>query len=100
MEARKIDASQILRSLTNCADRRSGRLSITAARGNGRTTNLGEVSTSLTLRTRIEKLAHVPLSLCAEQQNLIYANGADEAEDVALLLSKRIGFTEPSPRLL
>jgi superfamily II RNA helicase len=86
--------------ITNCADRRSGRLSITAARGNGRTTNLGEVSTSLSLRTRIEKLAHVPLSLCAEQQNLIYANGADEAEDVALLLSKRIGFTEPSPRLL
>jgi len=55
---------------------------------------------ALPLRTRVEKLAHLPLALCSGQQNLIYANGADEAEDIALAIAKRVFVPQPSPRQL
>ena len=72
---------------------------ITAARENGRETRIGEVSTQLRLRTRVDQLAHIPIALCGGQANLIYANGPDEAEDIALSLSK-LEFDRPGPRLL
>jgi hypothetical protein len=50
------------------------------------------------MRTRVEKLAHLPLMLCRDQPNLIYANGADEAEDIALRLSKLLHKPNPSHR--
>src|SRR4030095_7169206 len=40
------------------------------------------------------------IALCKGQANLIYANGADEAEDVALRLSRQIEVKNPSSRLL
>ena len=67
-----------------------GRISITGARENGRGFTLGDVPTKLRLRSRVDKLAHIPVALCRGQQNLIYANGADEAEDIAIELAKEI----------
>jgi replicative superfamily II helicase len=83
---------------TNAPDR--GCISITIARENGRLTQLGEVTTELRLRSRVDKLAHVPLALCENQPNLIYANGADEAEEIAIKLAERVRDKKPSPRLL
>jgi replicative superfamily II helicase len=77
----------------------TGCISITATREHGGLTDLGEISTQLRLRSRIERLAHVPLALCEGQPNLIYANGADEAEEIALRLAKQIDVKEPTPRL-
>lgn len=76
-----------------------GSILITATRESGRTTTLGEISTELRLRSRIDRLAHVPLILCRNQPNLIYANGPDEAERVALELCGQSEMTEPHPRL-
>jgi replicative superfamily II helicase len=78
----------------------NGQISIAAARENGRETKIGEISTQLRLRTRIDHLAHLPIALCNGHANLIYANGADEAEDIALGLLKQLEFEGPSPRLL
>lgn len=86
--------------IANSSDPGRGNISIIAARENGRLSNLGDISTSLRLRSRVDKLAHVPFALCEGQQNLIYANGADEAEDIALQLSDQITLVEMTPRLL
>jgi hypothetical protein len=86
--------------ITNSSFQKKGKISIIAARENGRQAKLGEMSTQLTLRSRIDQLAHIPIALCKGQANLIYANGADEAEDVALRLSRQIEVKNPSSRLL
>jgi superfamily II DNA/RNA helicase len=78
----------------------AGTISLTSIRETGHATTLGEVPMQLSLRTRAEKLAHIPLSLCHGQPNLIYANGPDEAEDVALVLSKQLKIPNPSNRQL
>lgn len=74
-------------------------ISITAARDTGRVSDLGDISTEFRMRTRVEKLAHIPLVLCKGQPNLIYANGADEAEDIAIQLLKKIDVSKPNSRL-
>lgn len=86
--------------ILHSSDSKVGKITITAARENGRSTALGESHTRLRLRTRIDKLAHIPLALCKNQSNIIYANGADEAEDIALHLSKQIDLGNPSQKLL
>lgn len=76
----------------------SGNLLLTAIRDTGRTTKIGEIPARLPLRTRTDKLAHLPLLLCEGQPNLVYANGADEAEDIALAITKQIIAPNPSRR--
>ncbi|UGV27731.1 DEAD/DEAH box helicase [Rhodopseudomonas boonkerdii] len=79
---------------------RSGKnqISLRLIRETGRSTTLGEREIKLPLRNRHEKLANISYSLCNGQANLIYANGADEAEDIALTLTKRTRAQEPTPR--
>jgi replicative superfamily II helicase len=79
---------------------RTDDVSVTAIRETGYSVELGQTEVGLPLRTRVEKLAHLPLSLCSGQQNLIYANGADEAEEVALAVAKRVFVAKPSARQL
>lgn len=78
----------------------SGAVSISSARRTGPPLPISEVPNQFKLRTRIEKLAHLPLLLCRDQPNLIYANGADEAEDIALLLVKQLKKHTPNSRCL
>ena len=68
-------------------------------RDTGRSFALGEVSANRRLRTNIEKLATIPTLLCPGQTNVIYANGANEAELIALRIAAETKNTEPPPRL-
>jgi replicative superfamily II helicase len=77
----------------------TGVVTITAARESGRLAKVGEKSIALSLRSRIDKLAHIPIALCHGHPNLIYANGADEAEDIAIKIAKNLPKINGSRRL-
>lgn len=78
----------------------TGNLAIRVIRETGRSSLLGEVPTDLSLRSNIDKLAHIPLALCAGQSNVIYANGADDAELIALRVASQVRESPQSSRLL
>lgn len=73
-----------------------GRMSISAIDRLGPPNIIGNLSTELSLRTKVQKLAHIPVVLGRDQSNLIYANGPDEAERVALQIAESLAAREPT----
>jgi Helicase conserved C-terminal domain len=74
----------------------SGRMSIGSVDHVGRSNTIGSLSSELSLRTKVQKLAHIPLTIGRGQSSLIYANGPDEAERVALTIAKSLSSREPT----
>ncbi|MEJ0078004.1 MAG: DEAD/DEAH box helicase [Alphaproteobacteria bacterium] len=77
-----------------------GHVAISATDGTRQPISIGEIQTGLALSSRIDRLAHLPDKLCARQPNLVYANGADEAEEIALRIARTRENREPTARLL
>lgn len=78
---------------------RSGKMAISVTRpSRGSSSLLGEITPNIDIRTRIERLAKIPTVLCPGQSNLIYANGASEAEEIALLIAETLPNQPPSNR--
>jgi replicative superfamily II helicase len=59
---------------------------------------VGQLSADFKLATRLERLAHVPFLLGHGHSNLIYANGADEAEEIAIRLSETLSSRDTTPQ--
>ncbi len=67
-----------------------------AGDGSQARTDVVEIKLGQTTASRKEKLVHIPFALGREQTNIIYANGAAEAEDVAMQLSDLVQDHAPS----
>lgn len=61
---------------------------------------LAEIPLRRRTSTRVERLANVAFYLGKGATNIVYANGAAEAEDVALALADLVGPVEPTPAQL
>ena len=58
---------------------------------------IGDIPFELSLRSKVQKLAHIPVVLGRGHPNLIYANGPDEAERTALQIASHFSGRKPSP---
>lgn len=84
--------------VTNVVSATKGSISITTA-GDGSRARRKVVDLDLkqTLASRIDKLVHIPAVLGLGHSNIIYANGADEAEKIALQLAELMSDRVPTP---
>lgn len=74
-----------------------GRVSLhTAREAIGSVYKLADIEIGHSLATKIEKLVHVAALLGKGQSNIVYANGADEAEKVAIQLADLRSDREPT----
>lgn len=74
-----------------------GKLSIqTAGDGSKALQSVATLQLGRTVASRIEKLVHIPAELGRGHSNIIYANGAAEAESVALQLAELMSDREPT----
>lgn len=74
-----------------------GRITIhSAGDGSSIPTRIASLQLDLTLASRTEKLVHIPAVLGRGHSNIIYANGAAEAESIALQLSELLVDREPN----
>ncbi|WBU31733.1 DEAD/DEAH box helicase [Rhodopseudomonas palustris] len=78
-----------------------GRISVRAA-GDGTepTNSVGHIELSQTIASRIDKLVHISYALGKDQTNIVYANGAAEAETLALQLSELLCEEKPTEHQL
>ncbi|WP_375380179.1 DEAD/DEAH box helicase [uncultured Sphingomonas sp.] len=58
---------------------------------------IAEIALRRRTSTRVERLANIASELGKTATNIVYANGAAEAEDVALALADLVGPIEPTP---
>lgn len=78
-----------------------GRITLrTAGDGSRAFSPVGQLTIGQTLASRIDKLVHISAVLGQSQSNIIYANGAAEAEDIALQLADVFKDRVPSPTRL
>ena len=74
-----------------------GKLSIeTAGDGSKELRSVATLQLDRTVASRVEKLVHIPAKLGRGHANIIYANGAAEAESVALQLTELMSDREPT----
>ncbi|GGI90824.1 hypothetical protein GCM10007973_28920 [Polymorphobacter multimanifer] len=74
-----------------------GKLSIkTAGDGSKALRSVATLQLDRTVASRTEKLVHIPAELGRGHSNIIYANGAAEAESVALQLAELMSGREPT----
>lgn len=74
-----------------------GKLSIkTAGDGSKALRSVAMLQLDRTVASRTEKLVHIPAELGRGHSNIIYANGAAEAESVALQLAELMSDREPT----
>lgn len=78
-------------------DADAGNLTIRYVEPNRTLTEVGRVELGLRSVTRIEKLVNLALSLGRGASNIVYANGAGDAEHIALEIAKRLDRS-PTPR--
>lgn len=60
-------------------------------------TNIATLQLDQTTASRVDKLVHISRALCRGQPSIIYANGAAEAEAIALQLAQLLAEHEPTP---
>lgn len=73
------------------------RISISAVGRNRSLNKLGDIPIELSSASKIRRLARISTRLGSGQPNLIYANGPDEAEKLALRLADDFVEREPTP---
>lgn len=74
-----------------------GKLSIkTAGDGSKGLRSVATLQLDRTVASRTEKLVHIPAELGRGHSNIIYANGAAEAESVVLQLAELMSDREPT----
>ncbi|MDK1492958.1 DEAD/DEAH box helicase [Sinorhizobium sp. 7-81] len=76
---------------------RGGLVSVHSVEPGGHETQVSEIVIGHTLASRKEMLVHVSAALGKGAANIVYANGAAEAEDVALQLSELLKEREATP---
>jgi hypothetical protein len=64
--------------------------------GSGAPQEILKLELNQTTASRIDRLVHIPAALGRGQSNVIYANGAAEAEDIALQLADLFSDREPT----
>ncbi|ARM91042.1 DEAD/DEAH box type DNA/RNA helicase protein (plasmid) [Rhizobium sp. CIAT894] len=73
--------------LVDIASATKGRVNIrSAGEGNGDVFDVAVLDVGQTLASRLDKLVHIPARLGGTQSSIIYANGAAEAEKIAMQL--------------
>lgn len=83
--------------ITNIESATKGKLSIyTAGDGSKALRAVATLELGRTVASRTEKLVHIPAALGRGHSNIIYANGAAEAESVALQLAELMSDREPT----
>jgi replicative superfamily II helicase len=83
--------------ITTIESATKGKLSIhTAGDGSKALREVAKLQLNCTLASRTEKLVHIPRELGRGHSNIIYANGAAEAESVALQLAELMSDREPT----
>lgn len=83
--------------ITTVESSTKGKLVIhTAGDGSKERRQVGTLQLGQTVASRIEKLVHIPAVLGQGHSNIIYANGAAEAESVALQLAELMSDREPT----
>jgi len=72
-----------------------GRLTLhTAGDGSRPLTEIASLTLNQTIASRIDKLVHIPAAFGRNQSSIVYANGADEAEKIAIQLAELLGERE------
>lgn len=83
--------------VTTIESANKGKLSIkTAGDGSKALRSVATLQLDRTVASRTEKLVHIPAKLGRGHSNIIYANGAAEAESVALQLAELMSDREPT----
>ena len=83
--------------ITTIESANKGQLSIkTAGDGSKALRSVAMLQLDRTVASRTEKLVHIPAELGRGHSNIIYANGAAEAESVALQLAELMSDREPT----
>ncbi len=83
--------------ITTVESATKGKLSIhTAGDGSKPLREVATLQLGRTVASRTEKLVHIPAELGRGHSNIIYANGAAEAESVALQLAELMADREPT----
>jgi hypothetical protein len=83
--------------ITTVESATKGKLVIhTAGDGSKERRQVATLQLGQTIASRIEKLVHIPAVLGRGHSNIIYANGAAEAESVALQLAELMSDREPT----
>ena len=77
---------------------RQGEFSVSSIEPGGEETLVGEFAIGQTIATKKERLVHISAALSRGAPTIVYANGAAEAEDLAIQLAELFADRETTPR--